>query len=113
MFKKVFLSSKEQRTQFNKNCSDYAMQFYSLYFITICHSRGHCCAPTSRREKVYQTVHLGHFTSELYKSNLRVCLCATPRSPCIINPSYGIMKDKETKMGHYQKILLYLDDLRI
>lgn len=34
-----------------KNCSDYAMQFCSHYFITICHSSGQCCASSFRGEK--------------------------------------------------------------
>lgn len=46
-----------------KNCSDYAMQFCSCCFITICRSSGPCCASSSRGEKAPSTAE-GHFLPE-------------------------------------------------
>lgn len=48
----IHCSVKRKSKGFNsiKNCSDYAMQFCSHHFITICHSSGHCCASSSEGE---------------------------------------------------------------
>lgn len=74
-----------------KNCSDYAMQFHSCYFITICHSSGHCCAPSFRDGgwrggEVHQALQ-GHLILERPKASLRASLRQIISRLCIISQS--------------------------
>lgn len=97
-----------------KNCSDYAMQFRSCYFITICHSSGHCCAPSFRGGvgEVHQVLQ-GHFILERHKANLKASLCQIISSLCTISQSHDFKWHKATRMDHYQITRIYLSNLRL
>ena len=94
-----------------KNCSDYAIRFCSCYFITICHSSGHCCAPGFTRGKKSINCAARSFTPERHRPNFRVCLCQIVSIPGITNQSHDFMQHNATNTDHYQITLVYLDNL--
>lgn len=93
-----------------KNCSDYAMQFCSCYFITICHSSGHCYAPGFGGGRSPSTVLQGHFVPERHKSNLRACLYDCQQS-LYHKPKSWLNATQSNKSG-LLSTLIYLDNLR-
>lgn len=90
------VKSKSEGLNSIKNCSDYAMQFCSHYFITIYHSSRQCSSSSPRRGKAPSTM-ARSFSIQRHQTYLTACLISDIQQSLCHKLSHDFLLHKVAK----------------